>query len=136
METERKVFTSYEEVERHELKLRLRSETQRLRFENHFRALGDAKVRNTLFKGAVKEAVSDMKPVQRVAEMMTSGGIASQLVMGLFTRRGGIMKRLFGSVAAVVIPNLLSKMPWGKVVETLASKMSGPVEPAANGHGH
>jgi len=128
MDTETKPFVSYEDIEVHELKLRLRSETQKLRFENHCRALADKEVRSALFKGAVKDAVSDMKPVQHIAELMTSGGVASQLMMGLFTRRGGIMKRLLGSVAAVVLPNLLAKVPWGKVAGTLAAKVS------ANGH--
>jgi hypothetical protein len=135
MDTELKAFTSYEEIEKHELKLRLRSGTQRLRFENHWRALGDAKLRNTLFKGAMKDAVSDMKPMQHMAEMMSSGGIASQLVMGMFTRRGGILKRLLGSVAAVVLPNLLSKLPWAKVVGSLASKWGATPEAVSNGHG-
>lgn len=135
MDTENKPFTSYEEVERHALKLRLRSETQKLRFENHCRALADKEVRSALFKGAVKEAVSDFKPMHRVAELMTSGGVASQLVMGLFTRRGGIMKRVLGSVAAVVLPNLLAKVPWAKVAGTLVTKMRGDVDHAHNGHG-
>lgn len=135
MDTESKPFASYEEIEMHALKLRLRSETQHLRFENHCRALADKEVRSALFRGAVKDAVSDFKPAQRVASLMTSGGIASQLMMGFVTRRGGIMKRLLGSVAAVVLPNLLAKVPWGQVAGTLATKMRGTVEPTHNGHG-
>ncbi len=128
MDTETKAFASYEEIEVHLLKLRLRSETQRLRFENHWRALADRDVRSTLLKGAVKDVVNDMKPVQHLTEMMTSGGVASQLVMGFFTRRGGIMKRVFGSVAALVLPNLLAKVPWSKLAGSLSSKIS------SNGH--
>ena len=128
MDTKTKPFTSYKEIEVHELKLRLRSETQKLRFENHWRALADRDVRSTLFKGAVKDAVSDMRPVQRIAEMMTSGSVATQLVMGLITRRGGIMRRVLGTVAAVVVPNLLAKLPWGKVTGTPTD------ETRANGH--
>jgi len=124
MDTETKPFASYKEIEVHALKLRLRSETQKLRFENHWRALADKGVRSALLRGAVTDAVSDMKPVQQMAEMMTSGGVASQLVMGLITRRGGIMRRLLGSVAAVVLPNLMAKVPWGKVAGTLAAKRS------------
>ena len=132
MATETRPFTSYEDVERHALKLRLRSETQKLRFENHFRALADKEVRTALLKGAVKDVVSDFKPMQRVTELMAGGGVTSQLVMGLFTRRGGIMKRVLGSV---VLPNLLAKVPWSKLAGTLGTKMRSDADHAHVGNG-
>ena len=122
-------FTSYEELERHGIKLRIRSETQLLRFENHWRALGDKEVRSVLFKGAVKEAIHDFKPARVVAGMLTGGGLASQLVVGMITRRGGLMRRLLTSVAAVVAPNLLSKL-----VTRFTATTNGVVEHAQNGH--
>jgi hypothetical protein len=130
-----KPFTSYEEVEKHALKLRLLSETALLRFGNHCHALADKEVRSTLFKGAVSDAIHDIKPVRKAAELMTSGGIGSQLLMGMLTRKGGLMRRLLTSLAAVVVPNLLGKVPWADV----GSKLSGALRTAKvhehNGHG-
>jgi hypothetical protein len=129
-----KPFASYEEVEQHALKLRLLSETAALRFGNHCHALADRELRSALFKGAVSEAVHDMKPVQKAAELMTSGGLGTQLLMGLLTRKGGLKRRLLTSIAAVVLPNLLAKMPWGEVVVKAAGLLRKPVH-EHNGHG-
>lgn len=128
MDTE-KPFTTYEELERYGVKLRVRSETQLLRFENHCRALGDKDLRSTLIKGAMKEAVHDFKPARAVAEALTGGGIASQLVMGMLTRRGGLLRRLLTSVAVVVAPNLLSKL-----VSQMKGRLDQDVEHSQNGH--
>ncbi len=116
-------FTSYKEVETHEVKLRILRDTHALRFEEHWRALGDKDVRAVLFKGAVHDAVHDFKPVQKVTELLSGGGIASQLIMGMITRRGGILRRLLGSAFAMAAPGLLSKIPWAKAVDLMRSKV-------------
>lgn len=129
-----KPFVSHAEVEMHALKLRLLKETASLRFGNHCHALADKEVRSTLFKGAISDAVHDIKPVQKAAELLTSGGIGSQLLMGMLTRKGGLMRRLLTSVAVLVLPNLLRKVPWADV----GAKVSGALRTTAahehNGH--
>ena len=130
-----KPFTSYEEVEQHALKLRLQSETALLRFQNHWHAFADKDIRGPLLESAVSDAIHGMKPVQKAAELMTSGGIGSQLIMGMLTRKGGLMRRLLTTVAVTMLPNLLAKVPWMEV----ASKVGGALRTARahehNGHG-
>lgn len=125
----KKRFSTYEELELHGVKLRVRSETQQVRFENHLRALGDKDVRSTLLKGAMKDAIHDFKPARAMAELMTGGGIASQVVMGMLTHRGGLMRRLLTSVAAIVAPNLLAKL-----ATRFTGRANGEVEHSQNGH--
>lgn len=127
-------FASYAEVETHVLKLRLLKETAELRFGNHCHALADKEVRSTLFKGAISDAVHDIKPVQKAAELLTSGGIGSQLLMGMLTRKGGLIRRLLTSVAVLVLPNLLRKVPWTALAAKLGGTLHAADAHAQNGH--
>ncbi len=129
-----KPFTSYKEVQTHEVKLRVLRDTHALRFENHWRALGDKDVRANLFKSAVNDAVHDIKPVRKITELLTGGGIASQLLMGMISRRGGLMRRLLGSALAMAAPGLLAKVPWGKAVELVRGKASQHAHEGMNGN--
>lgn len=131
-----KPFATYEEVQSHALKLRLLSETAALRFGNHCHALADKEVRTTLLKGAVSDAVHDIKPLRSAAQLMTSGGITSQVLMGLVTRKGGLMRRLITSVAAVVLPNLLAKVPWARITSKATGMLGHEHEPRDNGYSH
>lgn len=133
MDTE-KPFASYKDIETHLVKLRVSRDLHALRFENHWRALGDKELRGTLFKGAVKDAVHDFKPAQKMTALLTGGGIASQLIMGMLTRRGGILRRLLTSVAVMAAPNLLAKLPWGKAMDLVRNKNGKRPEHEMNGH--
>ena len=133
MDTE-KPFASYKEMETHLVKLRVLRDTHALRFENHWHALGDKDVRGTLFKGAVKDAVHDFKPAQQMTALLSGGGIASQLIMGMLTRRGGILRRLLTSVAVMAAPNLLGKFPWAKAMDLIRNKNGQHAEHEMNGH--
>lgn len=133
MDTE-KPFASYKDIETHLVKLRVSRDLHALRFENHWRALGDKDVRGTLFKGAVQDAVHDFKPAQKMAALLTGGGIASQLFMGLLTRRGGILRRLLTSVAVIAAPKILSKFPWAKAMDLVRNKAGKHPEHEMNGH--
>lgn len=130
METN-KPFANYAEMEKHGLKLRLRSETAALRFGKHIHAFSDKEVRSTLMKGALNDALDEMKPMRTAVELMTSGGVVSQVLMGLVTRKGGFMRRLVTSVAVVVLPNLLEKVPWTNVV----GKVSGALHEVPHKNG-
>ncbi len=129
-----KPFTSYKEVETHEVKLRVLRDTHALRFEEHWRALADKDVRSSLIKGAVHDAVHDFKPLQKVTELLSSGGIASQLLVGMVTRRGGIMRRLLTTVAMMAAPGLLAKFPWAKTLEMVRGKDGQHVDEEMNGY--
>jgi hypothetical protein len=118
-----KPFVSHAEVEMHALKLRLLKETASLRFGNHCHALADKEVRSTLFKGAISDAVHDIKPVQK-----------AQLLMGMLTRKGGLMRRLLTSVAVLVLPNLLRKVPWADVVAKVSGARRTTAAHEHNGH--
>ncbi len=128
-----KPFASYKEMETHLVKLRVLRDTHVLRFEDHWRALGEKDVRSTLFKGAVQEVIHDFKPAKKISELLSGGGIASQLIMGMVTRKGGILRRLLTSVAVMAAPNLLAKFPWAKAMNLVRDKVGKhPVE--TNGH--
>jgi hypothetical protein len=129
-----KPFASYAEMETRLVKLRVLRDTHALRFEDHWRALADKDVRSELFKGAVQGAVHEFKPAQKITELLSGGGIASQLIMGMITRRGGIMRRLLTSVAVMAAPNLLAKFPWAKAIDLVRNKMGQPSEHEMNGH--
>ena len=133
MDTE-KPFASYKEIEAHLVKLRVLRDLHALRFENHWRALGDKDVRATLFKGAVQDAVHDFKPVQKMTALLSGGGIASQLIMGMLTRRGGILRRLLTSVAVMAAPDLFAKFPWAKAMDLVRNKIGKHPEHKMNGH--
>ena len=122
-------FTNYAELEKHALKLRLRSETAALRFGNHCHALADKEVRAVLMKDAMNDAIHGFKPLHAAAEVVTRGGIGSQLAMGLLTRKGGVKRRLLSSAAALVLPNLLAKVPWSDLLHKLSTALHTKDEP-------
>lgn len=129
MDTENPL-ASFKEMETHLVKLRIIRDTHALRLENHWLALRDKEVRAVLFKGAVQDAVQDFKPAQKITELLTGGGITSQLIMGMITRRGGILRRLLTSVAVMAAPNLLTK-----AMDMVRTKV-GHGGHELNGHGH
>ena len=129
-----KPFASYKEMETHVVKLRVLRDTHALRFEDHWRALADKDVRSKLFKGVVQDAVHEFKPAQKFGELLSGGGIASQLMMGMITRRGGILRRLLTTVAVMAAPNLLAKFPWAKAIDLVRNKQDRSPEHEMNGH--
>ncbi len=133
MDTE-KAFTSYQGMETHLVKLRVTRDVHVLRFENHWRALGEPQVRATLLKGAVRDMVDDIEPVKRLKELFTGGGIVSQLAMGMITRRGGFMRRFLTSAVAMAAPALLQKVPWHKVMGNLRGEAHILEDHEMNGH--
>ena len=129
-----KPFTTYEEVERHAMKLRVQNEIERLRFSSHCHAFANREVRGRLLLGALKDAVHDIKPVRKVAELMSGGGLASQLALGLLTRRGGFMRRLITSVLVAAAPSLLARVPWARLATAVGEKLRGEKDYVHNGH--
>ena len=124
-----KPFTDAKGIDEHALKLRLARDIHTLRFENHWRALGDKDVRGTLFKGAVRDAVHDFKPAQKAKELLMGGGIASQLAFGMLSRKGGLFRRLLMTGLTMAAPGLLKNVPWQKLAGLVTGK-----EHAQNGH--
>ncbi len=127
-------FANYAELETHGVKLRLRSEKAALRFGIHCHALAHKEVRAVLLKDAVEDAIHGIKPLHVAADLVTSGGVASQVVMGLLTRTGGVERRMLSSVAALVLPNLLSELPWSNWLGKLSSALHTK-EPVSNDNG-